>query len=54
MPNPDFPDVSQAGIRGNVEDVEGVACKGSPVVQVTVTAAALASIQTDAHMSCGA
>lgn len=54
MPNSDFPDVAQVGVRGDVEDVEGVARKSSPAVQVAVSAAALASIQADPNVSCGA
>lgn len=44
VPNPYFPDVTQVGVRGDVKDVEGVAREGSPAVEMTVTAAALASI----------
>lgn len=44
VPNPDFPDVAQAAVRGDMKDVEGVAREGSPAVEMAVTAAALASI----------
>lgn len=44
VPNPYFPDVTQAGVRGDMKDVEGVAGEGSPAVEMTVTTAALASI----------
>lgn len=54
MPNSYFPDTAQAGIRGNMKDVESVACESSPAVEMAVSAAALTSIQTDSHMSRGA
>lgn len=44
VPNPYFPDVAQAGVRGDMKDVEGISRKGSPAVEMAVTAAALASI----------
>lgn len=54
MPNPYLPDTAQAGIRGNMKDVESIAGESSPAVEMAVSAAALASIQTDSHMSRGA
>lgn len=54
VPNSDFPDVAQVGVRGDVEDVKCVARKSSPAVQVAVSAAALSTIQADPNVSCGA
>lgn len=54
VPNSDFPDVAQVGVGGDVEDVECIARKSSPAVQVAVSAAALASIQADPNVSRGA
>lgn len=54
MPNPNFPYAAQAGIRGYMKDVEGVARESSLAVEMAVATSALASIQTDANMSCGA
>lgn len=54
MPNSYFPDTAQAGIRGNMKDVESVACESSSAVEMAVSAAALTSVQTDSYMSRGA
>lgn len=44
VPNPDFPDVAQAGVCGDMKDVEGISREGSPAVKMAVSAAALPSI----------
>lgn len=54
VPNSYFPDIAQAGVCGNVKDVESVARESSSAVEVAVPTAALASVQTDPHMSRGA
>lgn len=53
MPNPYFPDTAQVGICGNMKDVEGIASESSPAVEMTVSTAALASIQADSNVSRG-
>lgn len=54
MPNAYLPDAAEAGVCGDVEDVESIAREGSFAVKVAVTTAALTSIQTDSNMGCGA
>lgn len=54
MPNTYFPDIPQAGVRGNVKDVQCIAHKGSPAVEMAMPTAAFTPIQTDSHMSRGA
>lgn len=54
MPNPYFPYAAQAGIRGDMEDVEGVARESSLAVEMAVATSVLASVQTDANVSFGA
>lgn len=51
MPDTYFPHTAQAGICGNMEDVESVSCESSSAVKVAVSAAAFTSKQTDSHMS---
>lgn len=51
MPNSYFPDTAQAGIRGDMKNVESVACECSSAVEMAVSTAALTAIQTDSHMS---
>lgn len=54
VPNSCFPDAAQAGVRGDVKDVESVAREGASAVEMAVTAAALPAVQTDAHVRRGA
>lgn len=54
MPNSYFPDAAQAGVRGDMKDIEGIAWKSTPAVEMAVTTTALASIQTNSHMGRGA
>lgn len=54
MPNPHLPDVAQVGVGGHVEDIQRVAGKRSPAVQVTVAAAALTAVQANPNVSGGA
>lgn len=54
MPHADLEHAAQAGIRGDVEDVQAVACEGADPVQVAVPAAALAAVEADANVGRGA
>lgn len=54
VPNPDFPNIAQISVGGDMKDVESVACESSSAVQVAMSAAAFTSIQADSYMSRGA
>ena len=54
VPDSYLPQAAQAGVRGDVEDVQRVAGEGALAVQVAVPAAALAAVQADTHVGGGA
>lgn len=54
VPHSDFEQVSDAGVSSDVENVQTVACKSSNSVQVTVSTAALAAMETNTHVGRGA
>lgn len=51
MPNPDLPHTTQAGVCGNVKDVESIAGKSSFAVKMPVSASAFTSIKADSNVS---
>ena len=54
MPNSHLQHTAQAGVGGDVKDVQAVPCESSAAVQVTVPTAALSAKQADANMGSGA
>lgn len=54
VPHSYLEQVSQAGVSGDVENIQTVACERPDSVQVTVSAAALAAMETDANVGRGA
>lgn len=53
VPHADLEHAAQARVGGDVEDVQAVSSERSHAVQVSVSAAALAPVETDADVSRG-
>ncbi len=53
VPHADLQHAAQAGVGGDVEDVQAVSSERADAVQVSVSTAALTTVKTDAHVSRG-
>ncbi len=53
VPHADLQHAAQAGVGGDVEDVQAVSSERADAVQVSVSTAALTAVKTDAHVSRG-
>lgn len=54
MPDSKFPDTSQAGVCGDMKDVQSIARESTSAVKMAVSTTTLTSIQIDPYMRRGA